>query len=122
MESVIYSFTGANGDGAYPMASVVVGKNGVLYGTTSSAGSAASDSACPSSYYVIAGCGIVFELTPPTTPGGQWTETILHSFSGQDGDGAGPAAGLALRSTGVLYGTTSAGGTAGKGTVFATKP
>ncbi len=120
-ESVIYSFTATNGDGAYPVASVVVGRNGELYGTTSSAGSAASDSACPSSYFVLAGCGIVFQLTPPTTPGGAWTEKVLHSFTGQNGDGSMPLAGLALSSTGVLYGTTSAGGL-GAGTVFSIKP
>jgi uncharacterized repeat protein (TIGR03803 family) len=101
---------------------VVVGKNGALYGTTSGAGSAASLSACPGAYDVIAGCGIVFELTPPSTPGGVWTETILHSFSGQDGDGATPLAALTLSSNGVLYGTTSQGGTAGRGTVFSLVP
>lgn len=120
--SVIYNFTGANGDGALPTAKVVVGKSGALYGTTSAAGSAASASACPASYYVFGNCGIVFELTPPSTPGGPWTETILHSFSGANGDGAIPLGSLTLSSGGVLYGTTSAGGTAGRGTVFAIKP
>ncbi|HUE24822.1 MAG TPA: choice-of-anchor tandem repeat GloVer-containing protein [Bryobacteraceae bacterium] len=119
-ESVIYSFTGLNGDGAYPAASVALGKNGVLYGTTQNGGSATS--ACPGSYYVLPGCGIVFELTPPTAPGGGWTETILHTFTGQNGDGANPEANLALSPSGVLYGTATAGGTAGKGTVFAIKP
>jgi hypothetical protein len=93
-ESVIYSFTGLSGDGAYAAANAAVGKNGTLYGTTQYGGS--TTSACPGSYYVLPGCGIVFELTPSTTPGGQWTETILHSFSGQDGDGAIPVAGLSL--------------------------
>jgi len=119
-DSVLYSFTGINGDGSYPVASVVVGKNGALYGTTQYGGNVTS--VCPSSYYVLGGCGIVFELTPPTAPGGAWTETILHDFTGQNGDGALPVASLALSSTGVLYGTTSAGGAAGKGTVFAVKP
>ena len=120
--SVIHNFTGADGDGAAPVAGVVLGKNGAIYGTTSSAGSTASDSPCPAVYPFIAGCGIVFELTPPSTPGGAWTETVLHSFSGQDGDGAIPLGSLTLSSSGVLYGTTSAGGTVGKGTVFSLVP
>ncbi len=99
-----------------------MGKSGALYGTTSAGGSAASASACPASYYVFGGCGIVFELTPPSTPGGAWTESVLHSFSGQDGDGAISQAALILSSSGELYGTTSAGGTAGKGTVFSLVP
>ncbi|MGA2742384.1 MAG: choice-of-anchor tandem repeat GloVer-containing protein [Bryobacteraceae bacterium] len=94
----------------------------MIYGTTEYGGSAASDSACPGSYYVYPGCGIVFQLTPPSTSGGAWTETVLHSFSGKNGDGAIPVAGLVLSSGGVLYGTTSAGGTAGKGTAFALQP
>jgi len=119
-EAVIYSFTGTNGDGAYPAASVVVGKDGALYGTTERGGSATS--ACPATYDVIAGCGTVFQLTPPGVPGGAWSETVLHSFSDANGYGSMPVAGLALSSTGVLYGATSGGGTAGKGTVFAVAP
>jgi hypothetical protein len=120
-ESVIYSFTGVNGDGAYPAASVVIGKNGALYGTTQYGGSTTSP--CPAaSYYVPAGCGTVFKLTPPSAPGGAWTETVLHDFTDANGDGASPVAPLVLSSTGVLYGTASAGGTAGKGTIFAVAP
>jgi uncharacterized repeat protein (TIGR03803 family) len=121
-ESILYTFATTNGDGAAPVAGVVAGKNGALYGTTEWGGSATSDSACPASYYVVAGCGIVFEMMPPAAPGGAWTERILHSFSGQDGDGAIPVAGLALSTTGVLYGATSAGGAAGAGTIFAVAP
>jgi uncharacterized protein YceK len=106
-ETIIYSFTGVNGDGAYPAASVVRGANGALYGTTEHGGSATS--ACPATYDVIAGCGTVFELTPPAVSGGNWTETVLHSFSDANGDGSIPVAGLALSSTGLLYGTTSGG-------------
>jgi hypothetical protein len=100
---------------------VIVGPGGVLYGTTPYGGSSTSDSTCPASYCVLGGCGTVFKLTPPTAPGGTWTETILHSFSGQNGDGATPLAGLTLSAAGVLYGTTAGGG-AGAGTVFAVKP
>jgi uncharacterized repeat protein (TIGR03803 family) len=119
-ETVIYSFTGVSGDGAYPSAGVVIGQHGVLYGTTEYGGSATSASPC--SFYGATGCGTVFQLTPPTVPGGTWTETILHSFTGQNGDGSIPMAGLARSSSGVLYGTASAGGTAGKGTVFSVTP
>ena len=108
-ETVLYNFTGgANGDGAYPGASVAVGKNGALYGTTPNGGRFFK--------------GTVFELTPPATSGGAWTEKVLHSFSGENGDGATPVTALALSSTGVLYGTASGGGAAGQGTIFAVKP
>ena len=117
-ETVIYSFSGLNGDGAYPSASVVLGKNGALYGATQYGGDATAN--C--SYYGASGCGTVFELTPPALPGEPWTETILHSFTGQNGDGAVPMAGLTLSVQGVLYGATSAGGSAGLGTVFSIKP
>ncbi len=120
-ESILHNFGVTSGDGVAPVAGVVMGKNGDLYGTTQWGGSAASASACPEGS-AVAGCGIVFELTPPSTPGGAWTETVLHSFSGQDGDGAISQAALTLSSSGVLYGTTSAGGTAGKGTVFSLVP
>src|ERR1035441_46678 len=119
-ESLLYSFTGTNGDGSYPAASVVVGKNGALYGTTQYGGSATS--ACPASYDFLGGCGTVFKLTPPTALGGAWTEQVLHDFTDANGDGANPVAPLVLSSTGVFYGTTSAGGTAGKGTIFAVAP
>jgi hypothetical protein len=125
-ESVIYSFTGANGDGAYPEASVVIGKDGALYGTTTYGGIYAA--ACPDDYDFPGGCGMVFKLTPPSAPGGAWTETVLHDFTHPNGDGIHPVGPLVLSSTGVLYGTTYAGGTtgeganAGEGTVFAIEP
>jgi hypothetical protein len=119
-ESVLFSFTGIDGDGAYPAASLVLGRNGALYGTTQHGGGA--DSACPVSYDFLGGCGTVFKLTPPSAPGGAWTETVLHDFTDANGDGANPDAPLVLSSTGVFYGTTSAGGTAGKGTIFAVAP
>jgi len=119
-ETVLYSFTGSNGDGAYPMAGVTVGANGNLYGTTPNGGEATSGSLC--NYEGVSGCGTVFELTPPTSQGGVWTERVLHSFSGQGGDGANPMAGLTEGSQGALYGTTAAGGTQGRGTIFSLQP
>jgi len=122
-ESILYSFTGANGDGADPLSAVVVGPNGQLYGTTEYGGDISVSSACPASYnYPAGGCGTVFELRPPTTVGGLWSERVLHAFTGLDGDGAYPTAGLVTSPSGVLYGTTSSGGAGGRGTVFAIKP
>lgn len=107
-ETVLYTFSGAS-DGSNP-GSVVIGSGGVLYGTTSAGGSA--------------GLGTVFSLTPPASPGGAWTETVLHSFTGPDGSG--PSAPLIIGRHGVLYGTTGTGGTgacgSGCGTVFSLTP
>jgi uncharacterized repeat protein (TIGR03803 family) len=124
-ESVIYSFTALNGDGAFPVAGVVLGKDGVLYGTTTNGGSAVSGSPCigygAGQVYGPIGCGTVFELTPAAAPGGGWTETILYSFTGENGEGSIPGP-LTMNQDGVLFGPTWTGGTAGKGTIFALAP
>jgi uncharacterized protein YceK len=101
-ESVLHSFTGGR-DGAYPIASVVVDTAGNLYGTTEYGGAGI----CPGRA-VLPGCGTVFKLTP--NPGGRWTETVLHRFTGHN-DGGWPLANLTLDAAGTLYGTASAGGT-----------
>jgi len=63
--------------------------------------------------------GVAFSLTP--APGGGWTETTIHPFTGsQDGDA--PLSGLLLGRGGALFGTTSLGGNFGWGTVFELKP
>jgi uncharacterized repeat protein (TIGR03803 family) len=104
-ESITHLFgdgTVAN-DGANPNGGLIQGSNGVIYGTTEYNG---SDSV-----------GTVFE-----TLGGQ--TSILHGFG--DGtvanDGQYPAAGLIQGSDGNFYGTTSAGGLAGEGTIFKMTP
>jgi uncharacterized repeat protein (TIGR03803 family) len=45
------------------------------------------------------------------------TFAVIHNFT-DGGDGAGPGSGLTMDSYGRLYGTTSAGGVGGHGTVF----
>ena len=116
-ETVLYHFTGENGDGANPQSGLVFDSNGRLYGTTPFGGSGAcTNPNAPS------GCGTLFELTPPATPGGAWSETVLHSFTGENGDGANPQSGLVFDRNGRLYGTTSKGGKAGKGTVYTLTP
>ena len=103
-ETLLHSFDPETFDGFYPLAGVLIGNGGVLYGTTSAGGSF--------------GQGIVFQLTPGPT----WTETVLNSFTGLDGDGASPSGPLTLGADGVLYGTTEFGGTFGLGTVFRLTP
>jgi len=49
------------------------------------------------------------------------TETVVHSFANNSSDGNTPAANL-INVNGTLYGTTSAGGANGHGTVFAVTP
>jgi uncharacterized repeat protein (TIGR03803 family) len=106
--TIIYRFTGP--DGSQPQGSLLLGKNGELYGTTYVGGSA--------------GEGTVFELTPPASPGGKWTETVLYSFDDLNGnDGAIPGEQqLVADAFGSLYGTTSQGGLYGNGTVFKLTP
>ncbi|HKS71431.1 MAG TPA: choice-of-anchor tandem repeat GloVer-containing protein, partial [Ktedonobacterales bacterium] len=56
--------------------------------------------------------GTVFKITPAGV------ETVIYSFTGGASDGAAPAAALIQGSDGNLYGTTTAGGPSGYGTVF----
>ena len=102
-ESVIHGFTYTNGDGAFPASHVTLAPNGALYGVTSGGG---MNSACPS----YQGCGTIYELAPPATPGAAWTETVLYSFTG-GADGSYPTGGVALGPNGEMYGTTLMGGT-----------
>jgi uncharacterized repeat protein (TIGR03803 family) len=111
-QKVLYSFLGWKaGDGQYPSAGLILDSAGNLYGTTQQGG-----------VYGLAG-GIVFELTPGAN--GQWTETILHSFTNigdPGGDGYQPWAGVIFDAAGNLYGTTVAGGASDEGTVFELSP
>ena len=112
-EKVLYSFQDG-ADGATPVAGLVMDAAGNLYGTTSAAN--------------FAGSGTVFELSPPATTGGTWTEAVLHTFQGTDG--AFPKGTLIFDHSGNLYGTTAGGGSyvgqectgGGCGTVFELTP
>jgi hypothetical protein len=112
-ESIIYAFRSPP-DGMEPYDGVAVGPAGVVYGTTYYGGTSHACDPNP-------GCGTVFKLTPPATPGGVWTETVLHSFTRYE-DGAYPAAGVIIGPQGSLYGTTSEGGTFNAGTAFTLIP
>lgn len=90
------------GDGASPTAGLVLDRNGMLYGTTSSGGTY--------------GSGTVFKLDPVTK-----VLTTLHPFS--DGaDGGFPTGNLMLDPSGLLYGTTGAGGAHSDGIAFKLDP
>ena len=121
-ENVLYTFNGGS-DGAYPQASLIFDANGNLYGTTSNGGKM-SGSICSG----LGGCGVVFELSPPKSGTGPWTETPIYTFTGANGDGAVPYASLVFDAKGNLYGTTIGGGIGdGKGnnqdgTVFELTP
>ncbi len=104
-EKVLYSF-GPSPDGAAPGAPLT-NVNGTLYGTTYEGGAYSQ--------------GTVFSVTT------QGAENVLHRFTGYPDDGARPVAGLVYMK-GVLYGTTTTGGSNniyndfGAGTVFSITP
>ncbi len=102
-ETVLYSFNGQ--DGATPHDALIMDRAGNLYGTTIAGG----EGQCTT------GCGVVFKLSP--TVSGSWTETALLKFGGGT-DGATPYSGVIADAAGNLYGTTSAGGADGAGTVY----
>jgi hypothetical protein len=73
--------------------------------------------------------GTVFRLMRPAALSGVWTDTVLHSFTRNESDGEYPYAALDFGKGGLLYGTTTFGGTGtcpdvitGCGTVFAVAP
>lgn len=146
--AVLHSFTGSDregsptlsGDGSYPLAALIEGKDGALYGTTSSGGTEyhgivfklnkdGTAYAALHRFSVLEGDGpvaglleddgMLYGLTRGTIFKMKRDGTdfmVLHSFSGADG--ALPLAGLIRGSSGEFFGTTSNGGSKGLGTVF----
>jgi uncharacterized repeat protein (TIGR03803 family) len=116
----LYSFKGGK-DGYVPLGNLVFDGAGNLYGATYFGGG--KGTTCNPDYQY---CGTVFELSPPKTKGGKWTEKVLYSFAGGT-DGANPNGGLVLDSLGEIFGTTAWGGStscqgSGCGTAFELKP
>jgi uncharacterized repeat protein (TIGR03803 family) len=97
----LVAFDGTNG--SLPVASLVQGTDGDLYGTTAEGGAGGG-----------VGQGTVFKITP----GGKLT--TLHIFSGTDG--AYPYAGTVQATNGEFYGTTILGGANDWGTIFTITP
>jgi len=63
------------------------------------------------------GCGYVFQMAPPTAPGGAWDRSVLYTFA-SSGDGCGPQWAPQPGAGGVLYGLTEAGGQNDYGTMY----
>jgi len=101
--TILYSFKSGK-DGYLPGGNLVFDSAGNLYGATDFGGG--KGTICDPDYQY---CGTVFELSPPKTKGGKWTEKVLHSFAGGT-DGANPNGGLVLDGKGNVYGTTYIGG------------
>ncbi|HXM40665.1 MAG TPA: choice-of-anchor tandem repeat GloVer-containing protein [Bryobacteraceae bacterium] len=118
--TTLYEFGSIPSDGSAPLGVAIGGFSGglpVLYGTTEDGGKFSK--------------GTVFSLVPPQSPGGTWTEHVLHSFHGADGwlPLAPLAVDLRNGQLPVLYGTTGQGGAStgvgggeGSGAIFSLTP
>lgn len=116
----LYTFKGDSGtnyDAAIPIARVVFGPDGSLYGTTEAGGGGGCS-------YFQNGCGAVFKLSPPATvcktvlcP---WTETVLYGVAQDNGEEA--SGDVSFDSAGNLYGTVTLGGQLDGGYVFQLRP
>ena len=103
---------------------LIMDNAGNLYGTTGYGGGTscnAGGSPEPSTRMAICGAqrapadiasdfqggscfGTIFELTPPSTAGGTWTETVQYRLNSLDQN---PISGVTLDSTGAVYGVTA---------------
>jgi uncharacterized repeat protein (TIGR03803 family) len=106
----LYVFTGGpQSPGAIPYAGVVIGPQGVLYGTTAYGG----EGSC-ATWGGTLGCGTAFKLQIPLSicfyATCYWVETRLVEFNGTTG-GATPYGGIPVfDQAGNMYGTTYSGG------------
>ena len=97
--TVLRQFAGGATDGAEPMAEVLQGSNGVLYGTTYYGGPANT--------------GTLFRLNADGTG-----YAVLKFFGAGATDSSQPAIGGLVERNGYLYGISTAGGAFGKGTLY----
>lgn len=103
-QRLLYQFCahGNCSDGEQPTASLIQATDGDLYGTATIGG----DVSCE----FPGGCGTVFQIRAPSGL------IAVHTFEASDGFY--PVAGLLQATSGLLYGTTEAGGGSNAGTVF----
>jgi uncharacterized repeat protein (TIGR03803 family) len=86
MPGLRFSGTGFNAG------NLLMDKAGNLYGTTVNGGVGCSG-----------GCGTVYEVSPPSQPGGAWTGTVIYDFPGGS-QGQTPTPTLIMDGKGALYG------------------
>ncbi len=103
-ESVLYSFRDSP-DAAGPGGTVVFDSAGDLLGTTPDGGA-----------YAV---GAIFELS---NNNGQWSERVIHDFTGGADGAVGSLGPLLADTVGNFYGVTELGGVNGVGTVFRITP
>ena len=108
LSNILEPFFGITG----PFGTLAMDTTGNLYGMTVGSGDAHGAGSCEY------GCGTVFKVTPS---GGGWAFSLLYEFTGGT-DGAQPIDGVILDHNGNLYGTASAAGARGQGTVFEITP
>ena len=99
---VLWTFSDGN-DGALPSGRLTMDSSGNVYGTTTEGGTGV--------------VGTVFELSPPTNGGTNWTESVLYNFTGNS-DGGEPMGNVLLGSDGNIYGTTAGYGQYNYGVVY----
>ncbi len=111
-QATLHSF--ADGaDGAEPSGPLAIGDGGILYGTTSYGGGENH--------------GAIFSLTPPSSPGGKWTEAVIYGFTGGD-DSEAPSGGVLIgpgtAGQPILYGAAGADvvGASRNGIVYSLTP
>jgi uncharacterized protein (TIGR03437 family) len=109
-ETVLYNFSGNGSDGTGAN-SVILASDGNLYGTTVAGGSGSCHLKSVGGTVLSNGCGTIFKIIS-----GSSFETI-YNFTGAP-DGAFPETPLVEGPDGNLYGTASALGPNGNGTVF----
>jgi uncharacterized repeat protein (TIGR03803 family) len=106
--TLLHIFTGGQTDGATPFGGLIQGPDGTLYGTTRGGG--------------LLSEGTIFQMAPDGSG-----FMVLHSFTGAPTDGLNPIGGMIQGLDGMLYGTTTYGGSgsgcdSGCGTIFRIAP
>src|SRR6266478_511171 len=96
---VLHNFDPGAGDGEYPQAALVQGRDSALYGTTWWDG--------------ISGKGNIFKINPDGAG-----YAVIHNFGSVTNDGANCTAPLIQAADGALYGSCEQGGNRSVGTVF----